>query len=190
MDTLRRRIPFRLGDDGDDFDSQGNLDEQQQDALLEDLRKENNSVNRTYYTSLKILLGLSVILQFTSFKHNPLVTVFPITSKETALPLPIFFIILSLFIHLNLTLCLCAEDARVFLQLADPISPLSYQILYLLSAVAPTLSIYLGKPWQTSVWWCTTLAMVFVVHAVMDTIEQSNENIADLETMKYKAAGA
>ncbi|KAJ3502888.1 hypothetical protein NLJ89_g8685 [Agrocybe chaxingu] len=190
MDTLRHRIPFKHADDSDEADSQEVLDEQQQDALLEDLRKENDSVNRTYYTSLKILVGLSGILQLTSFNHNPLVTVFPLTSKETALPLPIVFIILSLFIHLNLVLCFCAEDARVFLQLAAPVNPLSYQSLYLLSAVAPTLSIYLGKPWQTSVWWCTTPAMVFIVQTVMDTIEQSNENIADLETMKYKAAGA
>jgi hypothetical protein len=97
---------------------------------------------------------------------------------------------LSLFIHANLALFLCSDDAKVRLSIPETLTPLSYRLLYLLCAVAPTLSLFLNKPWQTTVWWCSTLLVVTMVQTVLDSVQQNIQGIADLETMKYSAPGA
>ncbi|KDR82804.1 hypothetical protein GALMADRAFT_134357 [Galerina marginata CBS 339.88] len=192
MDTLRRRIPFKVGED-DDANTDGEvLDDQQQEELIEVLRKENEIVNQRYSTALKVVVGLSCMLQLITFNQNPLLTVFPIQGTESSIPLPAIFTLLAVYIHANLIIMFFANEFRVRFQFqfSNLVGPLSYQFLYLLSAVAPTLCLFLQKPWQAILWWCTTPLMVFIVHAVMDAIQQSNQGIADLETMKYKAPGA
>ncbi|KAF5315495.1 hypothetical protein D9619_007175 [Psilocybe cf. subviscida] len=187
MDTLRRRIPFKLADDNDDNNDNLILDEEQQDAVIESLRKENDIVNRWYSSALMLVVGLSCILHLLTFQRNPLLAIFPINSTQPSLPLPAAFTILSLFVHANLALFL---DVKVRLSIRETLTPLSYRFLYLLCAVAPTLSLFLNKPWQTTVWWCSTPLVVAMVQTVLDSVQQNIQGIADLETMKYSAPGA
>lgn len=80
MDTLRRRIPFKLADENDDNHDGLILDEErtesldilslscrlilppEQDALIESLRKENEIVNRWYSSALILVVALSCAL--------------------------------------------------------------------------------------------------------------------------------
>ncbi|KJA21248.1 hypothetical protein HYPSUDRAFT_141085 [Hypholoma sublateritium FD-334 SS-4] len=188
MDTLRRRIPSKREEE--EVDENVILDEQQQEALIEGLRKDNEVVNRRYAAALKAILSLSCILQISAFNRNPLLVNYTNTEKDPSIPLPAVFTLLSLFIHLNLALFFYSDAIRIGLQLSESLTPLSYQLLYSLSAVAPTLSLFLRKPWQTTAWWSITLVVIFVVQAVMDAIQQSIQGIADLDNMKYVAPGA
>ncbi|KIM43219.1 hypothetical protein M413DRAFT_26388 [Hebeloma cylindrosporum] len=180
MDTLRRRIPFKLEGDSEEIYDNVVLDEQQQEEIIDRLRKENDVVNWRYSIALKIVVALSFISQLVSFTNNPLLAIYPIRGPEPSIPLPGVFTILSLFIHLNLALLFSSGKIR----------PLPYQLLYTLSAVAPTLSLFLQKPWQITVWWCITPLMVYLNQTVMDAFQQSIQGIADLEQMKYTAPGA
>ncbi|KAF8964402.1 hypothetical protein BDZ97DRAFT_1660267 [Flammula alnicola] len=190
MDTLRRRIPFKLVDEDEEIEDSAVLDEQQQDALIEGLRQENEIVNRRYAAALKVVVGLSCILQLSTFNRNPLLVIYPIRGLAASVPLPYVFTVLSLFVHLNLALFFYSDEIRIHLRLSETPTPLSYQLLYSLSAVAPTLSLFLLKPWQTTVWWCITPMVVLIVQVVMDALQQSIQGIADLENMKYTAPGA
>jgi len=167
----------------------------EQDELIDRLRKENEAVNRTYLVALKFLVALSFILcvfklivirlhltqprQLTTFKNNPLLTIYPIRGPAPSIPLPVIFTILSLFIHLNLAFSFSLETIK-----------LPYQLMYSLSAVAPTLSLFLQKPWQTTVWWCVTPLVVYINQTVMDAFQETVQGISDLEQMKYTAPGA
>ena len=210
MDTLRRRIPFKLDREEEIYEDVV-LDEQrgfismhttidlmfcpEQDEVIDRLRKENDVVNRRYSIVLKVVVSISFFLyvsehsgrlhltqlrQLVTFKHNPLLAIYPIRGPEPSIPLPAIFTILSLFIHLNLILLFSSGGIR----------PLPYQLLYSLSAVAPTLSLCLQKPWQITLWWCITPLMVYLNQTVMDAFQQSIQGIADLEQMKYTAPGA
>jgi len=78
MDTLRRRIPFKL-DDEEEVDAGEVLDEQrvfismrltvyliiscpEQDEVIDRLRRENDVVNRRYSIALKFVVSVSFIL--------------------------------------------------------------------------------------------------------------------------------
>ena len=68
--------------------------------------------------------------------------------------------------------------------------PLSYTLCYALAAVAPTLSMFLRRTWQSSVWWGLTVAVIFIVQTVTEAIAHGNTSISGLETMRYVAHGA
>ena len=78
MNTLRRRIPFKL-DGEEEVDADGVLDEQrvfisicatvsliifcpEQDEVIDRLRRENDVVNRIYSIALKFVVSVSFIL--------------------------------------------------------------------------------------------------------------------------------
>ncbi|TFK40807.1 hypothetical protein BDQ12DRAFT_734000 [Crucibulum laeve] len=195
MDTIRRRVPFKFSEEKEEKETEV-LDEQEQDELIEKLRRENEISNRQYLVLIRVVLALSALLQFVFLfspsKSSPLFSLFPAASvgEDLSMPLPTLFIMLSLFVHLNLAFLFHPNEIRMLLQLNQNPSPLSYELLYTLSAVPPTLSAFLWRPWQTTLWWCFTPMIVFIVHTVMSAIDNGNESIADLETMKYVAPGA
>ena len=101
------------------------------------------------------------------------------------------FSFLSLLLHANLYLLAFLGNVKTGLQIADiDVRPLSYALCYTLAAIAPTLSVFLQRAWQSSVWWGSTLAMIFVVQNVTEAIARGIESISRLETMKYVAHGA
>jgi len=100
------------------------------------------------------------------------------------------FSLLSLFVHLNFALFFFPDEVRVLPQLDNPPRPLSFRMLYCISVVGPSLSLFLNKPWQTTIWWCITPFMVFITQTVLDVIQSNVEGIAKLEAMRYRAPGA
>ncbi|TEB39799.1 hypothetical protein FA13DRAFT_1724020 [Coprinellus micaceus] len=63
-------------------------------------------------------------------------------------------------------------------------TPVSFALTYALSAVGPTLSLFLGKPWQTTGWWMASLVIAYVTHT------ESRNGVAEVEGMRYVAPGA
>jgi hypothetical protein len=63
-------------------------------------------------------------------------------------------------------------------------------MLYVLSAVSPTLSLFLRLPWQVTAWWLSASVIVFAVQSVMDTVESNSQGISELESMRYVSRGA
>jgi len=106
------------------------------------------------------------------------------------IPFATGFTLLAFFIHLNLAILFHQDDVRTCLRLTQTPKPLSYGTLYALSAVAPTLSLFLYSPWQTTLWWLLTTVVVFVVHCAMNTIESSSRGISELESKRYVLRGA
>src|SRR5947209_3959285 len=122
--------------------------------------------------------------------HNPLLALYPVTSRDPSIPLPSAFSLLSLFIHLNLALMIWSDTIKIYFTLESPPKSLSFSTLSCLSAVAPALSLYLTKPWQTIIWWSITPFMVFVVQTILGSIQSSSDDIICLESLKYTAPGA
>lgn len=125
-------------------------------------------------------------------KTNPLLIIFPedTPSPRSAIPFATGFTLLSLFIHLNLALLFHPDEVRAHLQLTHNPKPLSYGMLYVLSAVSPTLSLFLRLPWQVTAWWLSASVIVFAVQSVMDTVESNSQGISELESMRYVSRGA
>lgn len=124
--------------------------------------------------------------------QNPLFSIFPAELVETvpSIPYPVMATLLSLTIHINLAVLALLGDLQTRIQFGDlDFHPVPYQLLYIISAVAPTLSLFLRRSWQSTAWWSLTIAMVFIVHTLTGSIERGNESIAELETMKYVAPG-
>jgi len=121
--------------------------------------------------------------------HNPILAFYPVASGDPSIPLPSVFSLLSLFVHLNFVLIFWSDKVRIYFRLASPPTSLSFPMLYCLSAVAPTFSFFLNKPWQTILWWSITTFMVFIVQTILDSIQKSDDIIC-LESLKYVAPGA
>jgi hypothetical protein len=125
-----------------------------------------------------------------AIRRNPLLAIYPVASQNPSLPLSAVFSLLSLFVHLNFALCFFPDEVRVLLQLDNAPRSLSFWMLYCIAAVSPSLSLFLNKPWQTTIWWCITPFMVFIAQTVLDAIQSNVEGIAKLEAMRYSAPGA
>jgi hypothetical protein len=131
--------------------------------------------------------------QSISFSYNPLLVIIPppIIKTPSSIPLPGLFTVLSIILHINLALLASLDHIKLRFRISHvQLHPLSYQLSYALSAVAPTLSLLLQRPWQSTVWWSMTGAVVFTTHSVMSAIEEGNKNVSELESMKYVAPGA
>ena len=103
---------------------------------------------------------------------------------------PVFIVLLTLLIHLNLFLYILPPRLKRGGNDLHLPSPLSFGLTYSLSAVPPTLSLFIGHSWQTILWWCITPAMVYTIQAVKMSVYEVNETISTLESLKYRAPGA
>jgi len=131
-----------------------------------------------------------LIYLFKSSKDSPIMVLIPALhpDPDPPIPLPTLFTLLSLYLHLNLALLLHPNEVRARIDIE--IRSLSYQLSYVLAAVAPALCIFLGRSWQTVTWWSLTGTIVFVTHTVQESINRGNESISELEAMRYVAPGA
>lgn len=101
-----------------------------------------------------------------------------------------FLVLLAFLIHLNLFLYLLPSHIRMGGNEIQLPYPLSFGRTYTLSAVAPTLCLFIGHTWQKTSWWFITPAMVYIVHAVKTSIFEANKGVSELEGLKYCAPGA
>lgn len=59
-----------------------------------------------------------------------------------------------------------------------------------LASVAPLISILSGKSWQQCAWWGVSDFISIVVWIVLREIREGENNIKELEELKYDARGA
>lgn len=191
MDNLRRRTPFKVVEDDSDDDDVSIYDEQQQEFVIQELRQETDTFNRKALLTLRILVGLSCIIQllFNNLQNNPLLAFF--SPEESILPAPfrIIFSAFSFLLHYHLAVVLSSQFLDYFYPYSNHTS-LSYRFLYSLSLLAPTISWCYQIPWKVAIWWSYTPLVVFAVHRVMKSIEDIHTGIANLEAVKYRAPGA
>ncbi|KAJ7107286.1 hypothetical protein C8R43DRAFT_204223 [Mycena crocata] len=123
-------------------------------------------------------------------KASPLLAIFPPASDanvdpDPPLPCPSLFTLLALALHANLALHLHGGDIRLSF---SPV--LSYTHTYALAAVAPCLSLFLGRSWQATAWAAAPVALIALAHSVHGTLREGDEALAELEALKYSAPGA
>jgi len=103
---------------------------------------------------------------------------------------PMFLVLLTFLIHLNLFLYILPPRLERGGNDFHLPSPLPFGLTYSLSAVPPTLCLFVGHSWQTTLWWCITPVMVYAIQAVKMSVYEVNETISRLESLKYRAPGA
>ncbi|CAL1712586.1 unnamed protein product [Somion occarium] len=200
--SIRQRIPFKFTEDTQDEDIHI-LDEQEQEELIQKLKEESDARNAQYRLLLQTVLGLSATLQLVyllkSHKEPPIAALFPGSLSTPFTPIPILnlWITLNLFYHANLSLHLMpsSHPIRQFLQRAQRSShrrfiPLSYPILYVLSAIPVLLSFILETGPVDVAWWLITPTMIYFVHSAQKWIAQETDGIRNLENLRYDARGA
>ncbi|KDQ62335.1 hypothetical protein JAAARDRAFT_122292 [Jaapia argillacea MUCL 33604] len=197
MESLRKRVPFKLSSDssGDNFEETRILDEQEQEEIIEELKREISKSSSQYTSALVLVVGLSCLLQFISLlkppTEHPFVPIFSSDIAEPAIPGARPFTVLHILIHANLLLSLLFDQNWVKdLELGQFRLPTSYTHMLLASAIAPILSVILGKTWATTGWWSVTILVSLLVQTVQGWLEAGNENIVELEKMRYVARGA
>ena len=160
---------------------------------------------------IQVLLGLSVIAcallfvrlsigmlievfsqvfyLFTPTKRTPLANIFPVSGPSDS-PLPLSTILTLIYIGVHTNLLLLCRSPLFNLVFVEAPKPLPFDMTYAVSAVGPALSLFLQKPWQTTVWWCFCPLAVFITQTVVEAIEAGNNSVAELEGMRYTAPGA
>ncbi|KZP33688.1 hypothetical protein FIBSPDRAFT_313104 [Athelia psychrophila] len=184
---IRKRTTFKFASESEDAeDEQHILDEQEQDELIEKLKLQSRTQDKVYLYVIQAVIALSGFLHVIYLKShtNPLLALFPISQADTPLR-PTSLTILAIFIHLNLSLLTYPNHLSPI-----NITPLPYVYLFGLCAVAPGLSLLLGRGWLTIAWWSVTGGVVWLAHTVHQTTQRREESIARLEGLRYVAPGA
>ncbi|KAJ6508723.1 hypothetical protein C8R45DRAFT_968465 [Mycena sanguinolenta] len=180
MTSLRQRVGFQAEDDTDRLHVV--LDETEQEAVIENLRQRNTQTTARALLLLDALIAFSALLQILN-----LLALFPVSTTEPDPPCPTLFALLALALHANLALLL---HPNLLLRLHPTVPlPLSYSLSYLLSAVAPSLSVFLARSWQAIAWAALPLLVVGLTHSVHSTLREGDEALAELETLQYRAPG-
>ncbi|KAJ7459884.1 hypothetical protein FB451DRAFT_1563576 [Mycena latifolia] len=190
MSSLRHRVAFQTGGDDDEGGVPVVLDEQEQDELVASLHAANAQTTAHAVLVLDAVLAFSALLQLVYLlnpsKASPLLALVPLAPSappdpDPPLPCPSLFALLALALHANLALHLHPRP-----QLR---APLAYPLMYALAAVAPTLALFLARSWQTTVWAAVPGLVVALMHSVHATLQEGNEALAELESLKYRAPG-
>ncbi|KAJ8582497.1 hypothetical protein M405DRAFT_776438 [Rhizopogon salebrosus TDB-379] len=191
MDTLRQRNPFKFSSEYSESDDTYIMDEQEQSEQIRNLKKRNATSNSRNRTMLQVTVALSVLLHIIcilSDYNSPLVAVFPPAGRlDPPLSLSPVLTLLAILLHANAALL---TQPREMVLAGQRITPLPYNVALGLSAIPPTISVLSGQMWQTTVWWCTTAFLTWIVYASNMWIVQGHEIISELERLKYVSAGA
>ncbi|OCH91221.1 hypothetical protein OBBRIDRAFT_729148 [Obba rivulosa] len=197
--SLRQRIPFRFAENEEAEDDRV-LDEQEQEELIDRLRSQDATANQLYLQLLRVPLALScalhIIFLFKDPKESPLYALFPAQTPIPSIPRSPLFALLNVLLQLNLVLHTFPPQHPLFLyisRLEPPFSlplPFSHPVALVTPAVAPTLSLLLRRSWLDFAWWCMALVMTMLVYTVQVWIRSSDEQIRELEGMRYRAPGA
>ncbi|RPD62382.1 hypothetical protein L226DRAFT_611039 [Lentinus tigrinus ALCF2SS1-7] len=196
--AVRQRVPFRFSEGEEDLHI---LDEQEQEEVIEDFRKQNDDSNAVYFMGLQVVLVLSAILQlvylFNSKKISPLAVLFPDSTSEP-LPLANGLAILQILIHINLSLNILPPNhsyRRLLPSTTFPGAltvplPLSHPVAIALPAIAPLLALALSRGRADVLWWAEAGVMTVVVALVKKWVADGEKDIMKLERLRYMARGA
>ncbi|KAH9891673.1 hypothetical protein C8Q73DRAFT_82831 [Cubamyces lactineus] len=198
MSAIRQRVPFRFTDEGD----QDNriLDEQEQEELIDRLRQASSSSNAIYLWSLQAVIGLSILLHGLYLLRSPRQSPFAVFSPDAPTGAPVPFATLLTFLQIailcNLSLNLLPQNHPLRHTLRTDALPLqlplpSSHVAALLAPVfAPAYAILLGQSWVDMVWWSTTGIVVALVAIILRWMKEEENEIAELENLRYTARGA
>ncbi|KAJ7784522.1 hypothetical protein B0H16DRAFT_1492848 [Mycena metata] len=188
MTSIRQRVGFQAADDDDRDGQRVVLDDVEQEEVIEDLRQRNTQTTARALVLLDAVLASSALLQVVYLlkdsKASPLLALFPAAAPEPNLPFPTAFALLALALHANLVLHLHPT------LLYRPPLPISYLLSYALAAIPPILNVFLGHSWQAIAWAAIPAAIIGLTHSVHSTLQEGDEALVELETLKYRAPGA
>jgi hypothetical protein len=126
-----------------------------------------------------------------SDRTTPLFAIFPPSPEtgRTTAPLDMSGILayIAILIHVNLSLIVHPWNVVVA---GRVIRAIGFLETFIWSTAAPLLSVYSGRAWQTTVWWCIPGFLTYVVYAVHGWIRKADEDVSELEKLKYRAPGA
>ena len=131
------------------------------------------------------------VIYMLSDRTTPLFAIFPPSSEtgRATAPLDMSGILayIAILIHVNLSLIIhpwnVVVAGRVF-------RAIGFLETFVWSAAGPLLSVYSGRAWQTTVWWCIPGFLTYVVYAVHGWIKKGDDDMLELEKLKYRAPGA
>ncbi|KIJ54544.1 hypothetical protein M422DRAFT_24493 [Sphaerobolus stellatus SS14] len=213
MDTLRRRNPFKNTDAHDGEDTNLILDEQEQEEVLDDLRKQSTETAEDFYMFLQVFLGIFIFFQLWFLVSPREATPFHILHPYVKTPLPplipmsALFSLVALTVLLNVVLYLpehltlprvirsgirqivscLPRNSQV---LVNSFIPLSKIWSIGLLSIAPLLSIIFVADVPQIIWWLFPVLVMGTVVLSISWIEDTNVQIDRLEKMKYEAKGA
>ncbi|KLO12989.1 hypothetical protein SCHPADRAFT_828687 [Schizopora paradoxa] len=208
MDQMRKRNPFKSIDDGVEQDDVRILDEQEQEEVIQELRRVNNASNNQFLIALRILVGISTFLRVLSFDSPQLILSLFLTIRTHDSPIILsrLFALLHTGVHLNVLLHLFTNSnsspgaAGISRQIrlddvpswiADvPYLPLPFTWTFFLALLAPLTSIVSTRAWQQSAWWSTAFCLSLVSGRILAWISEGEESIRKLEGLQYNAKGA
>lgn len=191
--AVRKRIPF-VFNPANDQDSQLILDEQEQAQLVESIKADNATSNKHIRIALLTALGLSALLHviyWFSGRDSPLFAIFPPSSHDQLVNVPLsisgILAYVAILVHLNLSLIVFPRHIVVA---GFTIRAIGFMETFVWCVVAPAVSVYAGKAWQTTAWWCISGIMTGVVYVTHGWIEKGDQEIVELEELQYRAPGA
>ncbi|KAF8558247.1 hypothetical protein OG21DRAFT_1405267 [Imleria badia] len=193
MQAIRKRNPFTLQSEVHD-NGRVVLDDQEQAELVDRIKEHNISSNKQNRVALQLMLGLSCLLYviyMLSDRTTPLFAIFPPSPEigRATAPLDMSGILsyVAILIHVNLSLIVHPWNVVVAGRI---IRAIGFLETFVWSAAAPILSVYSGRAWQTTVWWCIPGFLTYVIYAVHGWIDKADEDVSELEKLKYRAPGA
>ena len=68
--------------------------------------------------------------------------------------------------------------------------PLSHLVALLSPVLAPAYALLLGQSWVDTLWWSTTGIVVALVAVILRWMKEEENEIAELEHLRYTARGA
>ncbi|KAI0776572.1 hypothetical protein BD413DRAFT_223949 [Trametes elegans] len=200
MNAVRQRVPFRFSED----EEQDNhvLDEQEQEEVIDRLRRESASSNAIYLIGLQAIIGLSVLLHaiytLKSPKYSPLAILFPDSPVGAPLPLGTPLALLQVLIHINLSLNVLPPTHPIRQAMRSsalppsfrPPFPLPHPATLLAPTLAPIYALLLGQGWTDVLWWSLTGLLTTIVVVTTKWMRDEEEELANLEKLRYTARGA
>ncbi|KAF8313961.1 uncharacterized protein EI90DRAFT_3091082 [Cantharellus anzutake] len=192
---LRQRNPFRAP--SEDSISTATLDVQQQDEIIARLSSENERSNAALHVALQAILGASIVLQLFFFFQastrnpawTPLSEVLPSENPQPRIPVAHFWTLLNILYHVHSILLL--RPGYISPALLETYIRRVHSIpIWLVTIIAPTLSVLLRRDVPQYVWWSIPGCVTAAVTSAKQSIKQSREDILHLTNLKYNLQGA
>lgn len=131
------------------------------------------------------------VIYMLSDRTTPLFAIFPPLPEAGRANAPLdmsgILAYIAILIHVNLSLIVHPWNVVVA---GRAIEAIGFLETFTWSTAAPLFSVYSGRAWQTTVWWCVPGFLTYVVYAVHGWIRKADIDVSELEKLKYRAPNA
>jgi len=185
---LKKRSPFTFTSDEDNSLTDASiLDDQQQEEVVQTLKKENDMSDRQIWLCLRIVMGCFAFLHILYLfrRVNPLGP-FLSTSPPPRIPLDVLFTLLHTVILLGLAALPQYDDNTPGIHTLVP----KYARIYAVAAIAPAYCSLTRQSVANIAWWGFALVAAALHHFFHSLIRHGKKDISQLEALKYDARGA